>query len=396
MCGRREAAITDRDAITRLAGRLPRDFRRAEGLCAVCLVVRFAFPAGCFGTTDRFGVPSVATVAVGPWLPDADTALRGAPSFAGFVEAVNEARWRDPHPNPLRGQEQHRELVGLLGALYGVDPPEPPAGMATREWQDRIDWVEEWRRELLSEARIAPPPKRYALVAYDGDGIGAFFRSLRPEQRGDASRRLAGFGLDVAPRLVKSRATGALLYAGGDDGRFLAPLDRVLGVLDALRKAFTQAMGDGHRLTLSAGVAVAEVRHPLDLVVEAAHYGRDVAKAEYGRDACCVVWLTGEGARLAGGRFGEGGGDLISDLGVVADAFNESLSRSLATTLEDLARQWGPAVPTAVFADLARERLLEAGQTPAVEVIERWLDALPPPRAAGLVRLARDLAGVGG
>ncbi|MGH8908445.1 MAG: Cas10/Cmr2 second palm domain-containing protein [Egibacteraceae bacterium] len=395
MCGRREAAITDPDAAKRLAGRLPRDFRRAEGLCAVCLVVRFAFAARCFKTTDGFGVPSVATVAAGPWLPDADRALRATESFGIFVEEIDKARWRDPHPNPLRGQKAHRELVGLLGALYGVDPPEPPPGTGKDAWEKKIKSALDWRGELLSEARVAPPPKRYALVAYDGDGIGAFFRSLRPGQREDASRRLAGFGVDVAPQIVESpESLGALLYAGGDDGRFFVPLDRALGVLDALRKAFTQAMGDGHRLTLSAGVAVAEVRHPLDLVVEAAHYGRDVAKAEYGRDALCVVWLTGEGARLAGGQFGEGASDLISDLGVVADAFTGPLSRSLATTLEDLARQWEPPVPAAVFADLARERLLESGQTPAVEVIDRWLDALPPPRAAGLVRLARDLAGV--
>jgi hypothetical protein len=304
MCGRRETAITDPDTVTRLAGRWPRDFRRAEGLCAVCLVVRFAFPAGCFGAAKGVGVPSVATVAASPWLPDADRALRAAESFAIFVEEIDKARWRDPHPNPLRGQEQHRELVGFLGAIYGVDPPEPPPDTAKDAWEKKIKSALDWRGEL-SEARIAPPPKRYALVAYDGDGIGAFFRSLRPEEREDASRRIAGFGLDIAPQIVESsESLGALLYAGGDDGRFLAPLDRVLGVLDALRKAFTQAMGDGHQLTLSAGVAVAEVRHPLDLVVEAAHYGRDVAKAEYGRDACCVVWLTGEGARLAGGGSG--------------------------------------------------------------------------------------------
>lgn len=408
MCGRREMVTLDRTAVKRLADRLPRDFRPSEGLCAVCLVVRFRFSTDSPEVSRGFGVPSVTTVAASPWLARAAQAMPEIEN-SDFADAAKNARWVDSRPTPVPGQKTDPalvHLVALLDAIYDVDPPEPSSKepKARAQVDEDVELVRLYRPHLFDQT--GRPPRRYALVAYDGDQVGEFFRACTSAQRDKASKQLATFAMRTAPELLESAdALGVLLYAGGDDGRFLVPVDRTLRVVNQLRAAFS-GLSDGDEIdryplagvTLSAGIAVADAHHPLELVVEEANRALETAKSEeYGRNAFCVAWLTGGGVRAAGGKFTDGLTDLVDELQVVTRHFaDRSLSRSLASTFEALARHFDANVPEPVFADLARERLLMAPHTAAGDVIERWLGSFPPRRAAGLVRLSRDLAAVEG
>lgn len=377
LCGCRQAVVPAGDAPGSLARRLPRDVRRAEALCTICLVVRFAFSSGHFQRAGGFRVRSVSEVAAGPWMGRVDL---GSPAVRQFVETAAEVGWCDGAAS----------LANATEAVYGVDPPDAASN-------DDLGLVAIARDELF-EAVGAAPARRYALVAFDGDRMGEHFRSLlTAEERLASSRALAAFATSEAPAAVESTlGLGQLLYAGGDDGRFLAPAGRVLHIVRELRQRLATTLPG---LTLSAGIAVADVQHPLDLVIDSAVKSLDVAKERYGRDAFAVVWLTGGGHRLAGGRFVDAAGsDLVEGLArVAADFANQSLSRSLPTTVQALAEKFDDSQgQDPVFADLARERLLvaTAGAVGSMPVVSRWLDTLAPGRAAGLMRLARDLATV--
>lgn len=391
LCGRREG-LGGSGAPQELHDRFPRDVGEAEALCALCLIVRFAFASGFWDHGHDFGVPSLTAVAAAPWLERVTT--QGQADLDGFEQLAKGLGWLDPGVKPVPAQRDNtavRRWVTLLDALYGVDPP-PDADL------ESLAILAEYRRDLLG--RLDPGarrlPGRVALIAFDGDRLGAQFAQRDEQGRRELSTALAGFALEAVPAEVEnSQHLGFLIYAGGDDGRLLAPASRALALLEALHASYGQAMGGA---TLSAGVALAEVSHPLELVVDAANAALEVAKEDYGRDALCVAWLTSGGTRLAGGPF-RLGGNLVDAICQLGDAFAQHLlSASFPVSVAALAKDWEPTSPvaaaaSAAFCDLVRLALVGAPQlpTPARRVVETWLSNLEPPRVAGLVHLARDM-----
>ena len=121
---------------------------------------------------------------------------------------------------------------------------------------------------------IGELPRYYAVVAADGDGVGATISGLPTKEAHQGfSARLAMFAADVAG--ITKTHNGALIYSGGDDVLAFVPLDKVLCYVDALRTAFAQTVNQGGigGLTLSVGVAIV-------------HYGAHLQNAlAWARDA---------------------------------------------------------------------------------------------------------------
>lgn len=392
LCGRREGWLA---AGGRLSVRWTSDLRPWETLCAPCLVVRFSVPANAVGRPFR--VPSVSSVAAAPWLaglPDSVEALDG---FADLATAASELGLADRGDQALAHLgSAARQVVPYLDVVYG------------RFNTDELD--EEWLEILLDARRrflgtVADPSRRYgryALVSFDGDQMSDQFRSMDWEARAELSERLTRFAVEACPSIVEGRLAdgrpshGSLLYAGGDDGRFLVAAETAVDVVGALAEAFT-AMLEG--ATLSAGIAVAGIHDPLDVVVETANRALEVAKEDFGRASFCVAWITGRGARYSGGTFDVGDRRLLASLDVVAAAFKDGrLPKGLTADIDRLADvEWPAAGGNEVFSDLVRERMAstQSGAADAVMEIHAWLRDLTPTRAAGLVRLARDLASLG-
>lgn len=387
LCGRRDGLLPPG---TTFAEQRTSDLRRWETLCGPCLVVRFAVPAKAFGRP--VSVPSLTAVAAGPWLAGLPVDVTVVDGLEDLETSARELAWDNADDHPVPGLENGRGVVPYLDALYGVGDP----GQPDNEW---LAILAEARQRLVRGYQRLPT--RYVLVAFDGDQMGEHFRTRTGAERSALSANLAEFAQQVAPSVVESRAVdgrcalGSLLYAGGDDGRFLVPAATALDAVERLRLAFGELLGGP---TLSAGIAFAEVHHPLDAVVDAANDALETAKEEYGRASFCASWLTGRGSRTAGGGFAATGQPLIPAVLAVAGAFSRNeISKGLTHAIDTLAAaDWPAGGPCREFEDLVHERLVAGDTSPeAVVLVRSWMHRFEPGRAAGLARLARDLASVG-
>lgn len=389
MCGTRPSVL-GRRASQQLAKARPRDWRSHEDLCRPCLITRFALSASALDGAAGTSVPSVAEVAASSWLRRA----RGTSAGEDFAAAAQLAGWYDGDANGTA------TLGRALDAAYGV---EPPAGWTQKSKgafvnADERELLDGARRELVKAA--GRPPARYALVAADGDDIGkAFTAAIADGTDGALSRRVQDYAYGDVPSALDRGSTGAfLVYAGGDDCRFLAPLAEVAQLVQALRGAFVARVG----CTLSAGIAVAEVMEPLEVVVAAANEALDVAKQRPGKDALCFAWLGGPRPRFVvcpgAYAFTEAGPPhvLADDLALVAGAFGDrhGLSAAAAAAIYRVAEQVPPddLRRVAVLRSLVAEILGRSERRhPAAEAaILRWVDVVPG-EVGRLVRLARDL-----
>lgn len=144
----------------------------------------------------------------------------------------------------------------------------------------------------------------YAVLAMDGDHIGA---ALTREKNGyrvtpDFHRRfsetLASFAQHQAGAIVGKHG-GLLIYAGGDDVLALLPLKSSLSCAAELREEFTATMAPpvvDEPMTVSAGLAIAHSKAPLQDVVRAAREAESRAKNALGRNAysVCLMKRSGE------------------------------------------------------------------------------------------------------
>ncbi len=96
----------------------------------------------------------------------------------------------------------------------------------------------------------------YAVIAFDGDRMGATLSSLKTEEaHRQFSQKLVEFALKVEGLLSqKTGECSTLVYAGGDDVLAVVPAKCALDCAEALRQSFTEVMGG--EIAASMGIAV--------------------------------------------------------------------------------------------------------------------------------------------
>jgi CRISPR-associated protein Cmr2 len=214
--------------------------------------------------------------------------------------------------------------------------------------------------KLADEQDIAPPHPYLAVLAVDGDKMGALLgESQDPAAHGAISDALVRFAQTEVPRIVEREHGGRVVYAGGDDVLALLPVAHVLSAADRLRQALTNALQQAGRpdRTASAGVAMMHHTHPLESALWTARSAEHAAKETYGRNALVVETLRRSGETTHTGlnwSYHEGPVDALAIVDQVRAGFAQgSISGQLAYDL----RQEAPAlagVPTAHQGELAR------------------------------------------
>lgn len=140
----------------------------------------------------------------------------------------------------------------------------------------------------------------YAVLAMDGDHIGKAL-TRHPDFIVDKtyhcefSTALASFAQGRAGDIVEKHG-GRLIYAGGDDVLALLPLNEALNCANELQQAFRAEMaGVKPDMTVSAGLAFAHSKAPLQDAVRAASTAESRAKKELDRGAFFIRLMKRSG-----------------------------------------------------------------------------------------------------
>lgn len=140
----------------------------------------------------------------------------------------------------------------------------------------------------------------YAVLAMDGDRIGKAL-TRHPDfivdqtYHRDFSTALANFAQGRAGGIVKNHK-GKLIYAGGDDVLALLPLNEALNCANELQQAFRAEMaGVKPDMTVSAGLAFAHSKAPLQDAVRAARAAESRAKDKLERGAFSIRQMKRSG-----------------------------------------------------------------------------------------------------
>ena len=280
--------------------------------------VEVALP-GCGGQVYGWhvpsAVPSVAFLAVAPWLAQAiekapqafesfHAAAKGLADYseaahvgmghgaqAGFeidiacvVQAAENARpyGFDRRWARLDGQVYFESALENHNRIFGADK-----GTAARATSQAL-------RRLVQAAGVGKPSPYYAVLLMDGDQLGKHMADTAKQT--PISSALNQF-TNGAGAIVRQH-NGFLIYAGGDDVMALLPLQDALPAAAALQKDYAKAFaaqkwtGEAVQSTLSGAIEFVHFRTPLTRVLQDAHrLLDDVAKNATGRNAIAVrVW----------------------------------------------------------------------------------------------------------
>ena len=124
-----------------------------------------------------------------------------------------------------------------------------------------------------AEAVNGKTSKYYAVIHADGDGMGKFLEGIGDEEISCFSKACLSYAEEAAKRIIAFG--GMMIYAGGDDLLFLAPVaddtnKTVFEVCDEIRELFQQKLLEQESLknrknlpTISFGIAIRYVKFPL-------------------------------------------------------------------------------------------------------------------------------------
>lgn len=175
------------------------------------------------------------------------------------------------------------------------------------------DRLRSWLEEVDSRCS-----SYYALVAFDGDEMGKWFAKPDkycdgvPLEKGQRSlgEALVRFAHGLEPLVHEAGA--ALVYAGGDDGFMVSPLDGVLGILEAIHERWAESVASLRAVaadslpTLTAHASIVHAKAPLQPALAQMRSLLGDAKKHGGRDAFSVLAdvRAGSSATLVG-KWGE-------------------------------------------------------------------------------------------
>ena len=259
------------------------------------------------------------------WAPGGWSANRtnNKDSLTGQDEAVaGGPQWCDTLPPELKRFFKHDDWVGAITLVKRVCHR---AYLSKRGLQDfkmpntrGIAAHDPFAKQAEHDDDISKPVEElpdsesyFAVLALDGDKMGEHLRSLKSGQEHAAfSHDLGKFALERVGPLVEG-FDGCVIYAGGDDVLALLPADTALACAHALREKFRIVMPG---LDVSAGIAIAHFKSPLQDVVRAARLAeekRAKGTPEQGgldRSAVAVTLFKRSGETVEWGCKWEGGG----------------------------------------------------------------------------------------
>lgn len=164
-------------------------------------------------------------------------------------------------------------------------------------------------RRLFHRLQVSQPPAYYAILAADGDRMGATIRSLAAgaqpiEQHQRLSAALASFAAS-ARQIIEEDHAGSLIYSGGDDVLALLPLHTALACARALQLQFAEALAEvcaqpGSGPTLSVGLAVVHHLQHLGVSRALAQEAERLAKKQRNSLAILVDKRSGGTLRVTG------------------------------------------------------------------------------------------------
>ncbi len=218
--------------------------------------------------------------------------------------------------------EKERHVSGRMKAKY--------QGIYEEYCKYHKKWVDMWEKiGKKFKTKMPSNPTYYALVFMDGDNMGHYvngdcnppilhtyhtklqdaiknaqdewiqkFKNSRhpmtPAWHRMLSRRLAEFSSRELIKLFYEKYPAQLVYAGGDDVVFFAPVEVVLPLAYEIRKLFKEkVLPDGD---MSAGIVIVHEKFPLHLAIEEARNAEKRAKSKRGRSAfeLCVIKRSGD------------------------------------------------------------------------------------------------------
>ncbi|MDQ2805472.1 MAG: type III-B CRISPR-associated protein Cas10/Cmr2 [Chloroflexota bacterium] len=320
-----------------------------ERLSALACMKRFA---PLVADSLRLDVPSTSSIAVATYkaallraladdatgeltdlLKKYENALTEIQDTRGYrIRKLSGQRQPAPYLHALAQRAKDQEAAGVVlrydGDLfyletltanriyddYGLYVRDSHSGGGVADGKDIHDELKQARAALQaiyaytnSDNRQIPPPSPYfAVLAMDGDRMGALLGTLTdPPDHGALSEKLAEFATSDVLRIVEQDHPGKLIYAGGDDVLALLPLADALAVAEALQRGYSAAL-QGYLQsrslagapTASAGIAIAHHLTTLDRALATARAAEGEAKDVYGRNAICVHTLKRSGAPL--------------------------------------------------------------------------------------------------
>ncbi|MCX7719159.1 MAG: type III-B CRISPR-associated protein Cas10/Cmr2 [Candidatus Sumerlaeaceae bacterium] len=264
----------------------------AEQLDAVGLVKRLGGEDAAF--------PSIPRIAADPWLRGADETCSS--DFKEFLTACQKVpnlpkldTTKFPQFEPFKTFPCDGALV-FEGRLREIEKEISDQGNG----KEAINKVKECLRRLVRDRGLGEPEPYLAVLAADGDKMGAALSKLEsPQAHRNFSRALSAFA-DTAREIVQNHY-GCTIYAGGDDVLALVPVDQVLECAWELHDTFGAALNKqapaDTKPTLSVGIALG---HSMDPMEDLLHWARDAEKAAKGgpneRDGLAIHLHTRGGA----------------------------------------------------------------------------------------------------
>lgn len=146
-----------------------------------------------------------------------------------------------------------------------------------------------------------------AIIALDGDKMGATLSNLKEHEHPKFSKSLAEFASEAKDKIKKP---GVLIYAGGDDVLAAVPAKNAIDTAKDLAEHFATKMqefkwkddnGKENAVSASAGIAIGHEATPLLDLVHAAQEAERRAKSDYDRNAIALTVFKRSGESLEWG-----------------------------------------------------------------------------------------------
>ena len=358
-----------------------------ERLCAIALVKRL-LPKVSEKTLgwhiDTSHWPSTVAIAARPWVRE--VLKQKSEAAREYAEAVknytgnNSGAFSDSPPPGLDPSAAgrfprldanyfHREFV--QDARRCPLPESDSASDSTDEQRRKLDALLQAVYGGNADSEPGAPPTFYALLLADGDRLGNLLETLGGERVSEALATFTGKVGDIV-----EEHDGVVIYAGGDDVMAMLPVVGALPCAETLSACYRNCFDGGPAdATLSAAVLCAQIRVPLQTVLQEAHRLLDaVAKDGNGRNSLAAavfkpgginsLWVTAW-QRPDGGSATQSLNALTEFL-AKDDCGYPGLSSSLIYRLREMLSllgerpQWAPGTWIDLPADMDIQALLHA------------------------------------
>lgn len=248
--------------------------QKADRLCAISLVKRFAWPVDFFKQlgldpqTQRYS--DTATIAAAVWLQSAGI-----------------------DPKAIRRQFGCWNGQWLHWGRRDENTDEEPCP------EDVFGRIENARRPK-SLGGHGKPPRYYAIIHLDGDNMGELFKGADIDNVKDLTARLTQFAGEV--KKIVDGCNGELIYCGGDDILILISTEKTVECAEKLRTSFASEKFMGKKLehhqqapkaSLSGGIAVVhykeDLRYALKVVRDAEKVAKSIDKQKKHKNALAIA-----------------------------------------------------------------------------------------------------------